>query len=176
MSYCKPSSARPQVGLTLPLEYFFELKDEGFFLAEGQAQSASPPVDDYVYYEYYYEDDLSASPPPPSPPRKGVTRAPVKEPTEEVADYDINELVKAWKEYIREKVANEPKPRRRTTTPAPVYDYDYYDEPLPPPRRRRPSGQRLRGQQPRPIAQYDDYECPPRSESYRTSDDSQCDK
>lgn len=132
---------------------------------------------DYEYYEYYYEDGADLPPQVPAKEDKAE---------EEKPDYDISELVKAWKEYIREKAENDdrederpskgsgdgrrkrPRPRPR---PVAYEDYEYEDE-----RPSKGSGRRKRPR-PQPVEFEDyEYECEPRSEAYRYPDPEQCDK
>lgn len=215
----------------------------------------------YDYY-YYYEDELPAK---PAPTAKADTFKPSEIPlasilakinptagatvpdslAEEAPDYDIGELITAWKAYIREKAEKEkadeadeaeedyyvdetpqppprrarprprqpparqrrpgrPRPRQRPRPKAKDYDDYYYDETPRRPAiekpvrsqtgRRRPGrpGRPRRPSRPRddydyydepvrrPISDFydeeDNYECPPKDVSYRTLDDSQCDK
>ncbi len=56
----------------------------------GPSSDASP-----VEYEYYYEDDYEEPVVTPAPARK-------KEKAKE-SNYDIEDLVKAWREYLKEK-------------------------------------------------------------------------
>lgn len=88
---------------------------------------------DYEYYEYYYADE--------EPAANSKTQSAAA--AEEIPNYDIGDLVKAWREYIKEKAANDAKNGGS----------------------RRPAPQ-----------EYVEYECEPRSESYRTPDLKQCDK
>ncbi len=80
----------------------------------------------------------SSLPPPPSPPPPFPPPPPfIPPPPPPPIDYDLSELVRAWKEYIKEKARNQAK---------------------------QVSQQVL------------NYECPPREESYRIPDKTQCDK
>lgn len=147
--FCSPPPRKTIAVCSLPCPRF-----DIDFISAGAAANSAPA--DYEYYEYYYEDELP-------PTAASGTRQQADKAT---PDYDISELVKAWKEYIREKAA------KSTTTQAPLYDY-YYDEQPPPPRRRRPRPR----QRPRPApVRIEEYECEPRTESYRTPDPLQCDK
>ena len=51
-------------------------------------------------YEYYYEDDYADEPAPtvPAPKGSGGSRTKTKD-----ANYDIEDLVKAWREYLKDK-------------------------------------------------------------------------
>jgi len=218
-----------------------------------QQDQGAAVYDDY----YYYEDELPSRQPLPAKPAPKVkaratadTVAPTDSLAEEVPDYDIGELVTAWKAYIREKAEKEkadqveedyyvddpqppprrarprqppprrrrperprPRPRQRPRPQKEDYDDYYYDEtprrpavekplrsqterpekPLRsqterPGRPRRPTRPRddyddyyfdePPRRRPRPsfFAEEENYECPPRSESYRREDPSQCDK
>lgn len=135
-----------------------------------QSLCQSDPGVEYVYYEYYYEDEL-----PPTGAGDKVT-----EDVSTTSDYDINELLKAWKEYIDKKKKEEDigssgtGGRRPTGSRRPTGG-------------RRPSNsavrvtarpqqqQPTRLRRPEPVS-YDYYDCEPRSESYRTADVEQCDK
>jgi len=119
------------------------------------SQCQNDPGVEYVYYEYYYEDEL--------PP----TGAGTKETAEDTStpDYDINELLKAWKEYIDKKKKEESD--SRPSRPRPLQSNR-----RPKPTSRPQQSIRFR---PEPV-NYDYYDCEPRSESYRTADLEQCDK
>ena len=111
-------------------------------------------VEDYEYY-YYYEDEL-----PPVEEEKSAAAA-----EEKIPDYDLSELVAAWKEYIRDKAEKEA-------------DEDNFER-RPPGQQRRPAGRPRRPpsrpRRPDPVV-YEEYECEPRAESYRVSDPAMCDK
>jgi hypothetical protein len=77
---------------------------------------------EYYYYddEYYYADDLIGNTrkdtlPPERPAATVTTNTPVtadtsdslSEAKEAIAQYDIDELVKAWREYMEEKEQKE---------------------------------------------------------------------
>ena len=111
-------------------------------------------MEDYEYY-YYYEDEL-----PPVEEEKSAAAA-----EEKIPDYDLSELVAAWKEYIRDKAEKEAE------------EDDF--ERRPPGQQRRPAGRPRRPpsrtRRPDPVV-YEEYECEPRAESYRVSDPAMCDK
>jgi len=110
-------------------------------------------VEDYEYY-YYYEDEL-----PPVEEEKSAAAA-----EEKIPDYDLSELVAAWKEYIRDKAEKE------------LAEEDNFDRRRPSGQRRRPgAGRPRRPSRPDPVV-YEEYECEPRAESYRVSDPTMCDK
>jgi hypothetical protein len=184
---------------------------------------------EYYYYddEYYYADDellgnsnnplparlnspTSATPVTTKTTSRATDTDSLSEAKEAIAQYDIDELVKAWREYMEEKEHKEnqkqliqgvTRPRQSSPTGN---------------RRPRPTGQhRLTGKRPngrlRPRGhlthtaprrrhrttttttalpplqaedifyyeyEYDDdqYQCPPRDQSYSTPDPVQCDK
>ncbi len=99
--------------------FIANLSSSWFLCLISGAVEADRPVyyDDYEYY--YYEDDSSSS---------------SNNNRDNDQNYDLTELVKAWKEYIKEK-AEKPK-----------------------------------------LKEIVEYECPPRDESYRIPDETQCDK
>jgi hypothetical protein len=49
-----------------------------------------------VEYEYYYDDEYSDEAAPTAPAAKGSNKA-------KDTNYDIEDLVKAWREYLKEK-------------------------------------------------------------------------
>ena len=62
-----------------------------FFLRFSVSVVNASPVE----YEYYYEDEYIDEP-APTAPAKGHTKA-------KDSNYDIEDLVKAWREYLKEK-------------------------------------------------------------------------
>lgn len=114
-------------------------------------QPCNGAQEDYEYY-YYYEDEL-----PPVEEDKPAAE-------EKIPDYDLSELVAAWKEYIRDKAEKE------------LAEEDNFDRRRPSGQRRRPgAGRPRRPSRPDPVV-YEEYECEPRAESYRVSDPAMCDK
>ena len=84
--------------------------------------------DQYYYYddEYYYTDKLATGsrteqPTAPSNPRAKSKEdnkdESLSEAKEAIAQYDIDELVKAWREYMEEKEDKE----KKKETPPPRY-------------------------------------------------------
>ena len=85
--------------------------------------------DQYYYYddEYYYTDKLATGsrteqPTAPSNPRAKSKEdnkdESLSEAKEAIAQYDIDELVKAWREYMEEKEDKE----KKKETPPPRYN------------------------------------------------------
>ena len=111
---------------------------------------------DYEYY-YYYEDELP------------LVEEEKPQAQEKIPDYDLSELVAAWKEYIRDKAEKEAAAAEEEES----FEFDR----RPTGTRRRPSGggRPRRPSRPDPVV-YEEYECEPRAESYRVSDPSMCDK
>ena len=78
--------------------------------------------DQYYYYddEYYYADELATGTrkqQPTAPSSTKPTEAKddsLSEAKEAIAQYDIDELVKAWREYMEEK---EDKEKKEETAP-----------------------------------------------------------
>ena len=84
--------------------------------------------DQYYYYddEYYYADELATGTRKQQPTAPSNPRAKASEETkddslsdakEAIAQYDIDELVKAWREYMEEKEDKE----KKKETPPPRY-------------------------------------------------------
>ena len=113
---------------------------------------------DYEYY-YYYEDELP------------LVEEEKPQAQEKIPDYDLSELVAAWKEYIRDKAEKEAAAAEEEEEES--FEFDR----RPTGTRRRPSagGRPRRPSRPDPVV-YEEYECEPRAESYRVSDPSMCDK
>ena len=156
-------------------DHFFKLSSNLTVLEDCRAV-------DYEYY-YYYEDEL------PQPVEE-------KEPEEALPDYDLTELVAAWKEYIRDKAekeasateddsSNQRRPQSTGTRRRPSAT-GTRRRPSNTGTRRRPAATRRPRPRPRPepviydeyidYPDYEEYECEPRSESYRVSDPVMCDK
>ena len=71
-----------------------------------------PAYDQYYYYddEYYYADELATGSRKQQPTNAPSSTKPTEEKDdslseakEAIAQYDIDELVKAWREYMEEK-------------------------------------------------------------------------
>lgn len=134
------------------------------------AISLTHGVEYYDDYYYYYEDEVPAN------SGAGVEQQQIKGGS----DYDIAELVKAWRDYIKEKSTlsaatsnnnnnnnsnkrnrnnNKRKKHRRrtttTTTSRPIFEEneEYYE-----------------------YEDYEEYECEPKDDTYRIPDSKQCDK
>ena len=85
---------------------------------------------EYYYYDdaYYYADDLIGNTQkdslPPERPVAPTTNTPVaadgsdslSDAKEAIAQYDIDELVKAWREYMEEKEEKEQKELQKSHT------------------------------------------------------------
>ena len=79
----------------------------------GHPQRQSQQPSEYYYYDddYYYNDELTGSRNTESPVAVANTKAKatedqpdeLSEAKEAIAQYDIDELVKAWREYMEEK-------------------------------------------------------------------------
>ena len=65
------------------------------FCTGPRSTEASP-----VEYEYYYEDDYEDE--PAAAPAVKAADAAVKDKSKD-SNYDIEDLVKAWREYLKEK-------------------------------------------------------------------------
>ena len=89
--------------------------------------------DQYYYYddEYYYADELATGTRKQQPTAPSNPRAKASEETkddslsdakEAIAQYDIDELVKAWREYMEEKEDKE----KKKETPPPRYSNYFF--------------------------------------------------
>ena len=94
--------------------------------------------DQYYYYddEYYYADELATGTRKQQPTAPSNPRAKASEETkddslsdakEAIAQYDIDELVKAWREYMEEKEDKE----KKKETPPPRYSNYFFRFNLP---------------------------------------------
>jgi len=134
-----------------------QVYEDDYYYYEGDAAQGSnrgpaatvtssrrrPAQSDYYYYDY--EEPVVKQTAQRRPQAASQTAA------DEDSDYDLTELVRAWKEYIKEK--------KRGSG-------------------RRGGGGRRKGGRRRPALREPivEYECPPRDESYRIPDPAQCDK
>ncbi|XP_059098334.1 putative uncharacterized protein DDB_G0274435 [Tigriopus californicus] len=155
----------------------------GTFFERGVVAQPAPTGDNAntnLEDKYYYEDSYDYYE--------------TEEPAQvDAASFDLSELVTAWKEYIKDKnppTSEKAPPSRRKQRPRPQQQQQRQRQQ----QQRRRQQERRREQQRKQQQQqeeedayyYDEYEpfepvepeyqCPPRSESYRNPDPVQCDK